>query len=189
MSTIITLVRDSISVSGGQDAMRSVTVRGGELAYKLRIKLEEPRFDVVISSDRRRSVQTAKIVAGHDNTDENPIVIPELWMREGSDLEQPMMMAAQDLGDGTLVEYFSVMRCELITYGLNTSNKLVQVIEANEFPKEVLVVGHSVLLQALALSLCGKETGIVGVALGPCQGFHLEMQDPNNVRLVDHIII
>lgn len=173
--TTIIFLRHSKAAAHEDDRKRVLSKEGVALAHERRAKLAYPTFDLVMHSDRFRTEQTARIVAGISD-DVRTISIPQLMPAETDPWNAAVSAAWGKLGNAPLHQYL-----EEAGQAMEVSSKIGEAAVRYHLgvqpviPKNVLIVGHAVFTPAICVAMvnAGVPHTILHTPLEECQGFEL----------------
>lgn len=175
--TRTTWLRHGKSLKAPKDLDRVLCQEGEIQAQQRRIKLGSPKFDLAIASHASRAVATGELVS--DQTE--VLTLVELYTPSGKDGEELDALFAK-LGYASLEEYKKAGGWPLLERYARIAIAAVKDASTKRNAKNVLVVGHAVLLNAIGFVLDrqGSQT-LWAIPLGECEGF---MDDGKKITLV-----
>lgn len=145
--------------------------------------------DMVLSSDKERTIQTARIVSGKE-----PTILPCLYLPEGKDGEL-INRAYEKLGDislrGYLISNVPGIGAACLRYSNNAATTILgEIKKAKKKPKKILVVGHGVLISAVAIGLLAQfgaqgdlAEKIFDATVGPASGFEISVEENGHINV------
>lgn len=170
-----TFIRHGNAEEFEDDFKRKLTLLGMRQAMDRKLDLEK-EFDIVISSPAPRAFQTASIIAGTGIS--NVILCKELYSPASISDDEAMDKLFEELDDSPLRQYLE-RDVELFNrYGRYAHDAIWNKIANNHEIEDVLIVGHAVLLNAVA-GCFSSDPLIVNCHLGECEGLYLPKN--NNV--------
>lgn len=172
-----TFVRHGQTGQAEKNWDRPLTEVGRQQAERLRDLLGGgDQFDLVLHSPTPRTTDMAQIIAG--GTDQRIQAVPELYGPEGEDGDTLFALYAQ-LGSSTPLRRFLEEddTGALTRFAINGADTVLELVE--EFGAEnILIVGHAVLLQAIAAAIGGffslDDNELRDLVLGEGEAFTLE---------------
>jgi phosphohistidine phosphatase SixA len=182
----IYFLRHSKAAPNADDRKRELTSEGIALAQARRESLGNPKFGLVIHSDRLRTEQTARIVAGLAQ-DEPTITLSHLMTSNGKAPWDARIDAAyMALGNAPLKEFLEVAGREMGAFCRVAVEALMYVVHQSD-DENILIVGHGILTQAICHHLTfGANDNFLTDVVDECQGYELEfnpvLEDASLVR-------
>jgi phosphohistidine phosphatase SixA len=157
------------------DRLRPLSTEGIQQARSRREMLNNPKYDLILHSSRRRTRETAILVAGL-GADASTIEIPELFYENDSPDGKAFDLAFAQLGHVPLAEYLKLVKDELASFArrawMQISMQIEQAVNSKANTR-FLVVGHGILTQATCVVVTGKEEPFADETLGECHGFEI----------------
>jgi len=158
--------------------VRPLSEEGKAQATARREKLGNPQFDLVCHSILGRTRETAMIIAEPQNG--TPVVtVPGLFYEERDLRGEAVDRLFGKLGHAAPREYMSEAEDEIISLANETIDAIYQEI-AQTGAQNVLVVGHGILLQALARTLTKLDEPFMSCICGECEGFVIRLDHYHN---------
>ncbi|MEK7552281.1 MAG: histidine phosphatase family protein [Patescibacteria group bacterium] len=177
MNNKITLLRHgSVEKTFGDHRKHLLSDEGRRQASACREKLGNPRFDCVLHSPLERTRETARIVAGLEEDEATTVIRPLFY-----DATHPgvgvLDMAFRRLHHDSLSEYYKLpnVRKHMEALALDAFALLDVEIKCRN-AKEILVVGHCVLLLALCAVIADNDEPFMSRVLGECEGYRIQME-------------
>lgn len=167
--------------------LHPLSPEGRQQALDRRGRLGNPTFDLVLNSKLIRTQETARIVAGLNEATATTS-LPELFYAEDDPRGPALDEAFKKLGHTALSEYFKVVRMEMESLAEEARLAIIKEVNRSN-AKNVLVVGHGMLLQAIGIALAGGDplSFFTKRALGECQGFKLTFCDNNEIEMAQRV--
>ncbi|MEA2715262.1 MAG: hypothetical protein QOG91_290 [Candidatus Parcubacteria bacterium] len=160
----------------------SLSITGKYLAFRCGLRLGYPKFDLAIHSSTSATLETAEMVAY--GTSEFAL-IPELFY--GSDDPRGVKIEYLQgiLGYAPLGAYFRFgAEAAIMSLAQNAVGAVSRVINKSQ-ARNILVVGHAILLPAIGSILADGHSGFVeSMVLGPCHGFILQLIDKKAENII-----
>ena len=164
------MVRHGKTTKADNDLERVLTTEGENQAGAMSIKLANIEFAAAYVSPAMRTVQTADIIDRTVNTEK----IPELYL-----LDEKIAVMSKDLGtpvEGNMtyppLEAWLAHEHgdHLNNFGINAAKAIQERInQLSETELNILIVGHAVLLNAMALHLAETEHNKTFILRTPLQ--------------------
>jgi len=165
------------AAEGVRDIDRQLSNEGTRSAQALRDKFEKMNIGLVLSSPAARSVMTASLATGLQT--HRIHVVPELYAAPddaaaGSQINE--LFARQGLGNVPVSTYLNTSGGDvLMQWAEKAKHACAAAAHAAKFPDIVLIFGHAVCLQAVAMYECESSVPLVGklagIVLNECEGF------------------
>jgi broad specificity phosphatase PhoE len=174
--TTIYFIRHGNTEKGEVDKARQLTERGVQQAIERGKSLSEISFDLVISSSARRCVSTAeKIWGGMDrNISVNEMLyVPGTETADGKAIDEVF----NQIGYQSYIAYTMTKAKKAIErYGIKNAAMIRGMIATlSNPPKNVLVVGHAALLQAIATEFAKDRNAFpFHISIGEACGIAVE---------------
>lgn len=177
--TTITFLRHSKTTANENDRKRVLSEEGVSLAQERRGKLGNPTFDLVIHSDRFRTEQTARIIAGISD-DVPTITIPQLMPQETDPWNAAVSATWGKLGNTSLHQYLvEAWEAMVVASTIGEAAVLYHMGVQPTMPNNILIVGHAIFTPAICYFMIdmGVSETILGTPVEECQGFELIIDD------------
>jgi len=185
MVTRITLLRHgSVQKTFGDNRKHVLSDEGRRQACVCREKLSNPHFDCVLHSPLERTRETARIVAGLEEDEATTVIHPLFY--DGTHPGAGTMDAAfRRLHHASLSAYYQLpnVRKHMEALALDAFELLNIEINCRN-AKEVLVVGHCVLLLALCAVIVDDDEPFMSRVLGECEGYRIQMEKGERSRSI-----
>ena len=176
MSLQITLLRHGRpDKSLPNHRLQCLSEEGHRQALDRRAKLGNPTFDLVLHSELLRTQETARMVANLDEASAT-VAIPELFYKDEDPRGQVLEQTFKKLGHTTLHEYYKEARAEMQGMALDAQHVIMEEIQRSN-AKNILVVGHGMLLQSICIAFTGEDGPFMSRVLGECEGYRLTLED------------
>jgi broad specificity phosphatase PhoE len=144
-------------------------------AKECRVTLGNPTFDLVVHSELLRTRETARDVAGLDES-ATTIAIPDLFYLDEDPRGQVLEQVFKKLGHTPLHEYYKDARAELESLAQDAHRAILEEINRSN-ATNILVVGHGMLLQSICIAFTGENEPFMSRVLGECEGYRLTFED------------
>jgi broad specificity phosphatase PhoE len=176
--TTIYFIRHGKTGKAKEDGNRKLTRKGQRQAKKLGESLRDVRFDLVLSSTAQRCIQTARNILGDKsqtiiiNAD---LYVPGIETPDGKAIDT----AFNQIGYQSYTAYMKTeARDGLSRYGQKNADTIEQIIQDQAVPPQnVLVVGHAVLLQAIAAKFAADEDDLpFHINIGEAEGIEVTIE-------------
>jgi broad specificity phosphatase PhoE len=148
---------------------------GHRQSQERRIMLGNPKFDLIVHSELLRTRETARDVAGLDES-ATAIAIPDLYYRDEDPRGQALEQAFVKLGHAPLHEYYKMAQAELESLAQDAQHAILKEIDRRN-AINVLVVGHGMLLQSICIAFTRENEPFMSQVLGECEGYRLTFED------------
>jgi broad specificity phosphatase PhoE len=177
----ITFIRHGKTGKADTDIDRQLTQQGFDQAAERRDALNR-QFGLVMSSVAPRAVDTA-VVIGECMDALEVLLLESLYLPTDSADRAAVEAMSGQLGYAPLRAYRAAdTEGVLKRYGENAAADIAAVLRS-QLAEEVLVVGHAVLLNAVAAAVIGTDTDtLLDAELGECEGIELDYSP--TVRLI-----
>jgi phosphohistidine phosphatase SixA len=183
----IYFLRHSKAAPDTDDRKRQLTSEGIVLAQARRESLGSPKFSTVIHSDRLRTEQTARIIAGLAQ-DEPTIALPHLMTSGEAPWEVRINAAYTALGNAPLKEFLDVAPREMDVFCRIAMAALVYATAQNN-GGDILIVGHGILTQAICRYLThGGRGEFLTDIVDECQGYQLQFNSEPEFSMLVRLI-
>lgn len=165
-----TLIRHGRAGKADRDEDRMLTKKGREQANKRAAKLGDSQFDVIISSSASRAMETASCFS---NAKQEIIPLDELYFPSDEEDNIALENMFDELECATLRTYLDNDKTGvMMRYAQAMADAVKSRVLGNE-NKNVLIVGHAVLLNALAYILSRADKNILDYNLDECEGIYI----------------
>jgi broad specificity phosphatase PhoE len=176
MSLQITLLRHGRpDKSLPNHRLHPLSAEGRRQATERRAQFGNPTFDLVLHSELLRTKETARDIAGLDESAVT-IALPEMFYLDEDPRGQVLDRTFKKLGHTTLHEYYKEARVEMQSMAEDARRAILQEINRSD-AMNVLVVGHGMLLQSICIAFTGEDEPFMSRVLGECEGYKLTLQD------------
>ena len=176
MSLQITLLRHGRpDKSLPNHRLHPLSEEGHRQAQERRANLGNPKFDLVLHSELLRTRETARDVAGLDESAAT-IAIPEMFYLDEDPRGQVLDKTFKKLGHTTLHEYYKEARAEMQGMAEDARRAIMQEVSRSN-ATNVLTIGHGMLLQSICIAFTGKDEPFMSRVLGECEGYRLTLED------------
>lgn len=188
--TSIVFLRHSKATPHKDDRKRVLSEEGIALAQERRLKLGNPKFDLVMHSDRFRTEQTARIIAGIGD-DVPTVAVPQLMPQETDPWNAAVTAAWGKIGNAPLEKYLREVRLEMYVAATIGAAALDYHLKSQVvYPKNILVVGHAIFTPAIcdAMNEYRDRDVFMGNPLMECQGFEMRKGETSleySVRFIE----
>jgi len=177
MFTRITLLRHgSVEKTFGDNRKHLLSDEGRRQASACREKLSNPHFDCVLHSPLERTRETARIVAGLEEDEATTVIHPLFY--DGTHPGAGTMDAAfRRLHHASLSEYYQLpnVRKHVEALALNAFTLLDVEISCRN-ARNILIVGHCVLILALCAVIADDDEPFMSRVLGECEGYRIQIE-------------
>lgn len=163
--------------------VRPLSEEGKAQAAARREKLGNPQFDLVCHSILGRTRETAMIIA-EPKSGTLVVAVSGLFYEERDLRGEAIDRLYSKLGAATPREYMSEAEDEITSLANETVNAIYDEI-AQTGALNVLVVGHGILIQALARALTKLDEPFMSCVCGECEGFRIRLDHYHNNEVLE----
>ncbi|KND48232.1 MAG: hypothetical protein AB201_01380 [Parcubacteria bacterium C7867-006] len=173
----IAFLRHSLTLLADDDSSRVLSPEGIELARQKRAANGNPEFDVIVHSRKIRTRQTGLIYAGkEDDPNVKTYAVPQLWMLDYYGSTRVIDAAYDRFGNSGVRSYFDHCSEAMYEFANGATDALIPrfMHYSERGMKNVLVVGHAILTQAICVNLIGDgplPADLLDDVLGECEGY------------------
>lgn len=187
MSLRITFLRHGNADKNSADhRLHPLSEVGKKQAMARREALGLPNFDLVINSPLRRTKETAMIVAGLDQSAAT-IAVPALFPEKDHMYAPAMDKAFEKLGHAPLRDYWAIGAEKAITFCALEAQGMIALIIDKTHSKNILIVGHGMLIQALCMMFAECNEPFMTRVLKECEGYRLTLADDGSLERIEII--
>lgn len=175
----LVVLRHAKAEQGPDDALRPLSALGVEQARKRRRALGDPRFDIIAASSAARTISTAALVS--EVVESSVIKFDALYSDTTSEQGRVLDALFEKLLYAPCSAYYAQEGGEVVREHGVAAWAVVRDLLTKTIIRSMLVVGHAVLLPAMAQVACiGKPVLVEQLGelnLGECEGFELTLND------------